>query len=82
VGWVAGRVFDGGRGWVQQLAVARPECGAGLGRALLLHALADMQAQGATAFALGVQAANDRALGLYRGVGFRVNREWRVYAKG
>jgi ribosomal protein S18 acetylase RimI-like enzyme len=80
VGWVAGRVFADGRGWVGQLAVARSARGRGLGRALLLHSLADLRSHGATSLALGVQAANEHALGLYRGVGFEVDREWRVYA--
>jgi ribosomal protein S18 acetylase RimI-like enzyme len=82
VGWVAGRVFSDGRGWVEQLAVAQPARGRGLGRALLLHALTDLLKQGATAFALGVQGTNDNATGLYRNVGFEVEREWRVYAPG
>jgi ribosomal protein S18 acetylase RimI-like enzyme len=80
VGWVAGRLFDGGRGWIEAIAVARCARGAGLGRALLLHALADLRDRGATAFALGVQGANERAIGLYRDAGFAVEREWRVFA--
>jgi ribosomal protein S18 acetylase RimI-like enzyme len=79
VGWVVGRVFGDGRGWVDQLAVARAARGLGLGRALLLHSLADLGSHGATAFALGVQGSNDHAIRLYRGVGFEVEREWRTY---
>ena len=45
VGWVAGRVFSDGRGWVEQLAVARSARGLGLGRALLLHSLAELCAR-------------------------------------
>lgn len=81
VGWVVGRVFSDGRGWIPQLAVARSERGRGLGRALLLHVLADLRERGAAEFALGVEAANDQALGLYRDVGFAVQREWRVYGR-
>lgn len=81
VGWVVGRVFGDGRGWVDQIAVARAARGLGLGRALLLHSLADLRSCGATAFALGVQAANEHAIGLYRDVGFEVEREWRAYAR-
>jgi ribosomal protein S18 acetylase RimI-like enzyme len=81
IGWVAGRVFGDGRGWIQQLAVARSERGRGLGRALLLHALADLRSHGATSLALGVQGENDTALGLYRDIGFEVVCEWRVYAQ-
>ena len=33
------------------------------------------------ALATGVQAENENALGLYRDIGFAVEREWRVYAK-
>jgi ribosomal protein S18 acetylase RimI-like enzyme len=80
VGWVSGRVFSDGRGWVEQLAVARPERGRGLGRALLLHSLAQLREGGATSFALGVQGENESAVGLYRAVGFEVEREWRVYS--
>jgi ribosomal protein S18 acetylase RimI-like enzyme len=81
VGWVIGRVFSDGRGWVDQIAVARSARGVGLGRALLLHSLADLRSRGATSFALGVQGSNESALRLYRGVGFEVDREWRTYAK-
>ena len=82
VGWVAGRVFSDGRGWIQQLAVARSARGRGLGRALLLHSLAELRSRGATSLALGVEAANENAIGLYRDLGFEVAREWRVYARG
>ncbi len=81
VGWVAGRVFGDGRGWVEQLAVARSARGAGLGRALLLHSLAELCERGATSLALGVQGENESAIGLYRAVGFELEREWRVYSK-
>jgi ribosomal protein S18 acetylase RimI-like enzyme len=81
VGWVAGRVFDDGRGWVEQLAVGRSARRHGLGRALLLHSLAELCSEGATSLALGVQAANGNAIGLYRDVGFEVDREWRVFSR-
>ena len=80
VGWVVGRVFPDGRGWIQQVAVARSARGLGLGRALLLHSLAELRSLGATSLALGVQAANENAIDLYRDIGFQVAREWRVYA--
>jgi ribosomal protein S18 acetylase RimI-like enzyme len=81
VGWVVGRVFDDGRGWVEQLAVARSARGLGVGRALLLHSLAELCSRGATSLATGVQAENENAIGLYRDVGFEVDREWRVYSR-
>jgi ribosomal protein S18 acetylase RimI-like enzyme len=81
VGWVVGRVFSDGRGWIQQIAVARAARGIGLGRALLLHSLAELRSRGATSLALGVQAENENAIGLYWDVGFEIAREWRVYAR-
>jgi ribosomal protein S18 acetylase RimI-like enzyme len=81
VGWVVGRVFSDGRGWIQQIAVARSARGLGLGRALLLHSLAELRSEGATTLALGVQAENEHAIGLYRDIGFAVDREWRVYSR-
>jgi ribosomal protein S18 acetylase RimI-like enzyme len=81
IGWVAGRMFDDGRGWVEQLAVARSARRVGLGRALMLHSLAELLSRGASSLATGVQAENDKALGLYRDIGFAVEREWRVYAR-
>jgi ribosomal protein S18 acetylase RimI-like enzyme len=81
VGWVVGRVFSDGRGWIQQIAVARSARGLGLGRALLLHSLAELLTRGATSLALGVQAENENAIGLYRDVGFEIAREWRVYTR-
>jgi ribosomal protein S18 acetylase RimI-like enzyme len=80
VGWLSGRLMANGRGWVDQLAVAQNERGRGLGRAMLLHAFAALDEQGANGHALGVQARNDAALGLYRSIGLEVEREWRVYA--
>ncbi|MDQ6775760.1 MAG: GNAT family N-acetyltransferase [Actinomycetota bacterium] len=80
VGWIASRVLDSGVGYVSGLAVALSERRRGLGRALLLHGLADLVAAGANSLALDAQAANDTALGLYRSVGLEVKREWRVYA--
>jgi ribosomal protein S18 acetylase RimI-like enzyme len=79
VGWVTGRVFDDGRGWIRQIAVARDERRRGLGRALLLHAFADLAVSGATSFGLSVQAENEQAIGLYRSVGLAITREYRIY---
>src|SRR4051812_26557837 len=80
VGWVAGRLPASGRGWVDTLAVAASERRRGLGRALLLHAFSQLQRAGARGLGLGVEAANEGALGLYRSVGLEVEREWRIYA--
>jgi ribosomal protein S18 acetylase RimI-like enzyme len=80
VGWVSGRVLESGRGYISTLAVAGAERGRGLGRALLLHAFADLQAAGVAGLGLDVVAHNESALGLYRSVGLEIEREWRVYA--
>jgi ribosomal protein S18 acetylase RimI-like enzyme len=79
VGWVAGRVLTSGRGSVDMLAVATSERHRGVGRALLLHAFADLQLTGACDLTLDAQAENAAALGLYRSVGLEVEREWRMY---
>jgi GNAT superfamily N-acetyltransferase len=80
VGWVSGRLLESGRGYISTLAVARSERGHGLGRALLLHAFADLDAAGAAGLGLDVVAHNASALGLYRSVGLEVEREWQIYA--
>jgi ribosomal protein S18 acetylase RimI-like enzyme len=79
VGWVAGRVLDSGRGFINTLAVAVSERGRGLGRALLLHAFSDLESAGARDVTLGVEAENENALNLYRAVGMEIEREWRIY---
>jgi mycothiol synthase len=81
VGVVLCERWEGGIGYVDSLAVAERARGQGLGRALLLHAMADLRDRGATSLALGVQGANESAVGLYRDVGFEVEREWRSYAR-
>jgi ribosomal protein S18 acetylase RimI-like enzyme len=73
-------VLESGRGYVDTLAVSESERRRGLGRALLLHAFADLRRAGARDLTLGVQAGNETALGLYRSVGLEVEREWRIYA--
>jgi ribosomal protein S18 acetylase RimI-like enzyme len=77
---VAGRLLDSGRGWISTLAVARSDRGRGIGRALLLHAFADLQRAGARGLTLAVEAENESALELYRSVGLEVEREWRIHA--
>ncbi len=80
VGWVAARLLASGRGYIRSLAVARAERGRGRGRALLVAACADLLALGADGLALDVAGANESALGLYRSVGFRLEREWQTFA--
>jgi ribosomal protein S18 acetylase RimI-like enzyme len=78
-GWIASRVFDSGRGYVHLLAVATGERGRGLGRALLVHAFADLLREGAHDLSLGVEAQNATALGLYRSAGMEVEQEWQAF---
>jgi ribosomal protein S18 acetylase RimI-like enzyme len=80
IGWVAGRLLASGRGYIDTLAVATADRRGGLGRALLLHGLADLQLAGARGLTLGVEAENQTALGLYRSVDLEVEHEWRIYA--
>lgn len=61
--------WDGGVGTVDYLAVAARSRGRGLGRALLLHALASLGAAGLTAGELFVQSDNTGAARLYEEVG-------------
>ncbi|GMA86894.1 hypothetical protein GCM10025868_21440 [Angustibacter aerolatus] len=79
VGVVLGKVFSDGTGWVAHLAVDRARQGRGLGRALLLRALRDRAAAGATRLGLAVSGANRDALRLYLSVGLEVEREWLTY---
>lgn len=81
VGVAVTRIFDDGTGWVSQLAVDRQERGQGLGRCTLLAALRGLRDGGATVLGLSVSAENRGALGLYRGVGLGINREWLIYER-
>ena len=76
VGCALGRTFTGGVGWVSQLGVAHSARGVGLGRAVLIEASHRLHRTGTRIIALGVEAENANALGLYRSVGFEVTREW------
>jgi ribosomal protein S18 acetylase RimI-like enzyme len=64
-----------GRGWVTHLAVDPSQRGRGLGRKLLLASFAAAGRAGLTSVGLDVNAANDKAAGLYESVGMKV--EWR-----
>ncbi|MDW3220319.1 MAG: GNAT family N-acetyltransferase [Acidimicrobiales bacterium] len=66
---VAGRA--GTQGFLQRLAVDPDRQGAGLGAMLVHDALHWMRRRGATVGWVNTQEANERALGLYRHLGFR-----------
>lgn len=72
-GQLAGTVmagYDGHRGWVNYLAVAPPWQGRGLGRQLMAHAEACLNALGCPKINLQVRAGNSQALAFYRRLGF------------
>ena len=73
VGWVVGRVFSDGRGWIEQLAVARSARGRRSRPRAAAARARRASLRGATSFALGVQGENENAIGLYRDVGFEVD---------
>ncbi len=81
VGAAVNGVIDG-TGWVYELGVRQASQGKGIGRALLRHTFAMFAANGVHVARLGVDTENvTGALGLYRSVGMRPVREWRVFEK-
>jgi mycothiol synthase len=72
------RPDDAGRpiGWIGQIGVLPAHRGNGLGRWLLQWGVTYLRRHGAGAVELAVEAANDRALGLYRRNGFEPAIEW------
>jgi ribosomal protein S18 acetylase RimI-like enzyme len=71
VATVQGLIDANGYGGIQNLGVV-PECrGLGLGRALLLKALAGFASVGVPRAFLEVTATNEPAVRLYRSMGFR-----------
>ena len=71
---------DDRRGYVSFVGVRPAWRGRGLGRELLRWAIAYNRAGGAGTIELNVEAANDRALELYRTTGFTAEVEWPHYA--
>ncbi|MCI0585090.1 MAG: GNAT family N-acetyltransferase [Chloroflexi bacterium] len=72
------RPDDDGRlvGWIGQIGVLPAHRGVGLGRWLLRWGVAHLRRRGAGPVELAVEAANDRALGLYLRNGFEPAIEW------
>lgn len=74
VGTIQGLLDDNGHGGIQNLGVV-PECrGLGLGRALLMQALAGFASVGVPRGFLEVTADNGPAVRLYRTAGFRAHK--------
>jgi mycothiol synthase len=67
-------------GWIQQVAVARPYRGRGLGRALLVHAFRRFQDMGKRTCSLGTDTRTG-ALGMYERVGMRVRHSYAHFGK-
>lgn len=69
-------------GWVSVLGVLRPHRRAGLGTALLTHALHELQRRGRLRVELGVDAESTTgAVGLYERAGMRVLRRWDIWER-
>ncbi|MDB5310497.1 MAG: putative acetyltransferase [Gemmataceae bacterium] len=71
VATIQGVIDDSGFGGIQNVGVVSEYRGRGLGRALMLKALAGFAAAGATRAYLEVTARNEPAVRMYRDLGFR-----------
>ena len=63
--------YDGHRGWVNYLAVARSHRGRGLGRALMAEAERLLAAAGCPKVNLQVRTTNEEALSFYERLGYK-----------
>lgn len=70
-GWVSVRAEPNDSAMVESLARHPGDRGCGLGAALLTEGLRQLEAAGLAPVRLDVAAANDGALALYKGFGFR-----------
>ena len=84
-GRIVGASINGvidGTGWIYELGVRNAWQGRGIGRALLRHSFERFARDGINVARLGVDTENvTGALELYRSVGMRSVREWRVFEK-
>jgi ribosomal protein S18 acetylase RimI-like enzyme len=74
VGTIQGLIDESGFGGIQNLGVVPEYRGLGLGRALLLMALAGFASIGVRRAFLEVTATNEPAVRMYRAVGFRAHK--------
>ncbi len=65
--------YEGHRGWINSMAVEPGLQGAGLGRRLMEHAEQRLRALGCAKINLQVRATNERVIGFYRSLGFRID---------
>ena len=81
-GALAGVCLTWREGWVKDIATAQAWRGRGLGKALLLHALAEHRARGNPKVGLKVDDRNPTgAIQLYERCGFRVDRRFQALNK-
>jgi ribosomal protein S18 acetylase RimI-like enzyme len=73
--------FGRSRGYAEDIAVRRPWSRKGIASALLADSLRALQARGLAEAALGVDADNPRALGLYERLGFKAVSEWITFRR-
>ncbi len=73
-GTIQGISVSAATGSIQNVGVTVPYRGLGIGRALVLKALEGFQAGGSRRVTLEVTASNDRAVRLYRSLGFKITR--------
>jgi ribosomal protein S18 acetylase RimI-like enzyme len=81
-GVLAGVCLTWVEGWVKDIATAPAWRGRGLGKALLLHALAEHRRRGNERMGLKVDSVNPTsAIPLYERVGFRTIKKYLVLRK-
>jgi len=70
------------RGWTESISTARRWRRRGVAKALVVESIRGLAARGMTEVALGVHTENpNRALDLYRGLGYEVVETWTTYRK-
>ena len=84
-GQIVGACINGvidGTGWVHELGIRQAWQRRGIGRSLVRHTFAMFAARGVRVVRLGVDTENVTGpLELYRSLGMRPVREWRVFEK-
>lgn len=69
-------------GWINVLGVRKDLRGRGIGAAMLVDGMEWLRSLGHDTIHIGVDAENEKALGLYKSVGFEVENESQVYHLG
>lgn len=66
-------------GWIDILGVRKPLRGRGIGAAMLLDGMNWLRGLGHDTIFIGVDAENEKALGLYKSIGFKVENQSQAY---